>query len=212
MDEKIEISVRTLSGGSFQVTARLSSSVRALLDHEMLHNDARSPTSRAIFLHRGKQINPDLSLAMHGVKPNDEITVVFVKTGNRIRDDDRILDENVPNDEKQQRILFEEALRVSDVAFILLESSKNATTIYRSLIESQDESFSEEDESGEEFPTVIPQNKPDHVRCEPLPACWSEDSEAELESNDESDTDIIETIRDRCPSGAIMKQNCGNEW
>ncbi|OHT15958.1 hypothetical protein TRFO_13645 [Tritrichomonas foetus] len=204
MDDEFQLTIKTITGKSSTVVSKRSATVRSLLASAGMNF---SPNSYPIFLHKGNVLNPDLSLAKNNLQQNDTI-ILMVRKAIQTQ---QITEEPINNEERQQKVLFEEALRVSDVAFVLLESSRSASTIYRSMIESQEDSFSEDDENTDEFPTNLDWES-NIARIDPLPVCWSEDSEDDIESNEESDTDFIEALRDRCPSGAIVKPNCGNEW
>lgn len=207
MDEELEINFKTITGETTNLSVKKSESVRSLLKSANL-NFARG--SFPTFFHNGKKLNPDLSFAAQDVHNQDVIVALVPKAPRQ---------NNYPthfvSPQERQRALFEEALRVSDVSFILIDSSDKSLNIYKSIIESSDESLAEDDDYIDEFSNGIPKSiisGSTEARVDPLPVCWSSDDyENESDSNKKSDTNIIQILHNRRCSGKMADPNCGNE-
>lgn len=207
MDEEIQLTVKTVTGQTSIVNVKRSETVRSLLKSANISFPTGSFPS---FFHDGKLLNPDLSFLVQNVRNHDLIVALVHKVPQQ---------QNYPShyvsSQERQRVLFEEALRVSDVSFILVDSCDKCLNIYNSYIESSDESLAEDEDYIDEFSnenqkSVIAGST--EVRVDPLPVCWnSDDYENEQESNKKPDTNIIQILHNRRCSGAIADPNCGNE-
>jgi hypothetical protein len=104
-------------------------------------------------------------------------------------------------------MLFEEALRVSDVSFLLVEASGSVALVYRSSLE-EEEALDAAEIVEPEIPTVIGQT--DSIPETPLPRCWFD-----CENGENGDSENESTgggFRPHCCRGELMSQNCGKEW
>lgn len=206
MDEELQLIVKTVTGQSSTVMVKQSQSVRSLLKSANIKFPSGSFPS---FFHDGKQLNPDLSFSIQNVHDKDLIVVLVHKVPKQT---------NYPSPyisaQERQRILFEEALRVSDIGFILIDSCDKSSKIYDSMMESSDSTAEDEDyidEFSNENPKSIIAGSTE-ARVDPLPVCWSsDDCENDPESNRKPDSNIIHIIHKRRCSGAIADPNCGNE-
>ena len=204
MDEEIQLTVKTVSGQTSIVNVKKSDSVRSLFKSP---NVNFPPGSFTTFFHGGKQLNPDLSFLVQNVRNQDLVVALIHKIPQQ--------PPHFMSPQERERILFEEALRVSDVSFILIDSSDKSQNIYNSFIESSDDSLAEDEDYIDEFSnenqkSIIAGSTEAWV--DPLPVCWSSyDCENELESNKKPDTNIIQILHNIPCSGAIAGPNCGNE-
>ncbi|KAH0794190.1 hypothetical protein GPJ56_001793 [Histomonas meleagridis] len=82
--------------------------------------------------------------------------------------------------EKQQKELFEEALRVSDVSFLLFDYYRSSSNAYSAILRQQELSMQSNESNEETFDTII-QNSSDSISSEPLPPCWIQEDEANSE-------------------------------
>lgn len=207
MDEEIQLTIKTITGQLSIVSTKPSESIRSLLKSANITLPVGSIPS---FFHDGKLMNPDLSFATQNVHNNDSIVVLVRKIEQQ---------KNYPSDfmrsQERQRVLFEEALRVSDVSFILIDSSDKSLNIYNSYTDSSDESLAEDDDYIDEFSNRSPKSVisgSTEARIDPLPVCWSSDDlENEPESNKKTDPNVMQIFHKRHCSGTIADPNCGNE-
>lgn len=146
--------------------------------------------SQLVCVAKGSQLQLDLSLAVQGIKPNDTIFVLYKKNKYSDRDVRRrgiefSLKEEIRNhmreSERQQRELFEEALRVSDMSFLLFDYYKTSTNDYVALL-AQSENRDDEEEDVREA-TLIDPEKPKEISEQPLPTCWPSNDEKDVDHN-----------------------------
>lgn len=205
METSIPIKISTVSGNSLTVHPQPTETVRSIMNSAMIESP---PNSQMICLSRGAQLQMDLSIGIQGLEPNDTIIVVFKKKRQKIKS--KIDDADFSTIERQQKELFEEALRVSDVSFLLLEATRNATSIYRSIIQMQSDQMSDSENSSDDYSTVLAVEENERISSSPLPVCWDTDSD---DQSSESDTEsYMPPINTQCGSGALMQPNLGKEW
>jgi hypothetical protein len=69
--------------------------------------------------------------------------------------------------------MYEEVLRVSDVGFLAVESSRQAEMIYKSMLAEREEDYSDSDfSSDDEYLTSVVSGPGPAVSSQPLPKCW----------------------------------------
>jgi hypothetical protein len=122
------------------------------------------PNSYPICLLHNVRLHLDLSLAHQSVKGSDVLYVVFRKCTAPQRG-------QIPRSRSASG--FEEALRVSDVAFLCVDSSQRPAVIYQAMFEEQDETDFD-DEAQSQVLTVTDEAPGTRtVSDAPLPQCWS---------------------------------------
>ena len=154
MDEPLQIRVETVSGNVCLATPKRSATMRAVLAEVF-----GAVEGKPYCLLRGRQLALDLSLAAQGVQSLDTIHVVFVRPAATKK---RELEGDAAR--RHEKALFEEALRVSDVAFLLFETSRRSNLLYSAFT---DESDIEETEVEQ---TVVENSQ--RISDAPLPPCW----------------------------------------
>ncbi|KAH0785363.1 hypothetical protein GPJ56_010774 [Histomonas meleagridis] len=79
--------------------------------------------------------------------------------------------------ERQQKELFEEALRVFDLSFLLFDYYRSSISAYQSMLNQQELSISQyECNSNEQDETVL--ETTNSVSSEPLPTCWQQEEDS----------------------------------
>ena len=157
--------------------------------------------SRLVCVAKGSQLQLDLSLAVQGIQPNDTIFVLYQK--NKLSNDgfdgrnfNLILREKIRNRmkefERQQKELFNEALRVSDLSFLLFDYYKTSTNDYKTILSQSEEKHDDELKQV----TMIDPEKPKDISDQPLPTCWPNDSEQNMNENLVFDNQCKENIFD----------------
>ena len=137
---------------------------------------------------RHQQLYLDLSLSYQGIKDSDTISILMQKHKTHTTKNTKtsLLLNLALQEEKRQKEMLDEFVRVSDVSFILLDASPAATSTYQMMYEHQQ---MQAEQNQQEIPpetTVIPQ-KTDSPIIEPLPKCFDNDSEIqETEPDSES--------------------------
>jgi hypothetical protein len=160
MDEQIFVSLRTVSGQPRLLSPKRSMTVRDLL---AIADISCPANSSPLCLYRGSHLELDLSLARQHIENESTIVVAFRRGSPlrpTVRDDPGFL---------------QEALRVSDVSFLELESARNGSLLYQAMLDEQLESDSDDDEEPERviFLTVIDESaRARGVAEAPLPPCW----------------------------------------
>jgi hypothetical protein len=156
MDEQISVSLQTLSGQPRLLSPRRSMTVRDLLT---IADISWPANSSPLCLYRGSHLELDLSLARQNIEDLSTIVVAFRRGSPRrpaVRPDPGFL---------------HEALRVSDVSFLELESSRHGSLLYQAMLDS--ESDDEEDPERVIMLTVIDESARSRGVAEaPLPTPW----------------------------------------
>ena len=152
----MQIRLQTSSGDLCIVHPKCSETMRSILCSAFGSADNYSTC-----VLNGNIIPLDLSIASQGVKEND--TIYVVSRRQKVKKAKRWERDAV---ERYERTLFEEALRVSDVSFMILESSKGANLMYRSLME--------EDSEDEEYRSQTIVENSQAISDQPLPVCWND--------------------------------------
>lgn len=119
-----------------------------------------------ILLHNGKCLCPYLSLAAQGVVDNDFIVVHSIET-------EPPLYQEFPFEEQetgQNDNVFEEILRLADVAFIPYETSRYGFLVYEQMT-TETKQDAEDDFPQEETHVTA---KPKRISTAKLPICWEE--------------------------------------
>jgi hypothetical protein len=115
-------------------------------------------------LYRGSRLQLDLSLAHQNIEDLSTIVVAFHRRSFTMR---------APTPTRSG--ILQEALRVSDVSFLELESSRHGALIYEAMWAEQEQSGSDDEEDPEAVTvlTVIDESKQGRKVAEtPLPTCW----------------------------------------
>ena len=94
--------------------------------------------------------------------------------------------------ERQQKELFNEALRVSDLSFLLFDYYKTSTNDYKTILSQSEEKHDDELKQV----TMIDPEKPKDISDQPLPTCWPNDSEQNMNENLVFDNQCKENIFD----------------
>jgi hypothetical protein len=159
MEAPLTVTLRTISGGSHCLSVRTLMTVREVLS---LAGLSVPPDSSALCLLRNSPIHLDLSLAHQRVRDSDVLLVLFRR---RPR----------PPPVRRPMSIFEEALRVSDVAFLSAESGRLGSAMYRAMLDDQDALDSDsDDDAPEQILTVIDESAQGRkISDSPLPQCWS---------------------------------------
>ena len=156
MDEPLQIRLETASGKVCWVTPKRSATMR------MVIAETFGPVPGTLFcLLRGQQLQLDLSIASQGIQPHDTIHVVY----GRWRPKQRELESERAR--RHEKGLFEEALRVSDVAFLLFETSRRSNLLYSAFAEETRRTQEKEVEQ-----SVVENSQ--RISEAPLPPCWLE--------------------------------------
>ncbi|KAH0791392.1 hypothetical protein GPJ56_004696 [Histomonas meleagridis] len=176
----MEITLRHMNGSWVPVHSKKSDTVRSLLVSAGI---PVPQNCQLICVSRGNQLHLDLSLGIQGIKENDTIFVLCQKNNNLIQSDKNKIDfesyKKTDNLEKQQKELFEEALRVSDLSFLLFDYYQPSSYLCDDFLKRQVEACYIPSPCDEE--TVIDEKPPDKVISDPLPVCWeSETSDSEF--------------------------------
>jgi hypothetical protein len=161
MDESISISLRTMSGEERRLFPKRSITVRELLSVAHLPTPANASP---LCLYHGSCLQLDLSLANQQIKDMSTIVVAFRRSAFAMRPPDR-----------DHSGLLQEALRVSDMAFLELEASRHGSRLYKAMLADL-ESGSDEDDDPEAVNvlTVIDESSQGRRVAEaPLPPCWA---------------------------------------
>ena len=181
MDEMLNLTLQQINGDSISMKVHSSDTPRHFLNTYHI----TTPTNHTLLLFvQTNQLYLDLPLSAQGVKNGDYLTMIFQRISNKKKPTrlDRIQTQNelVPLEpslsEKHERELFEEAIRVSDVSFLLFDSSICEASLYKQMYESQLESLESSFQNEKKYPTVV---KPaSGISTDPLPLCWDTDNQA----------------------------------
>lgn len=153
MDDRLQLRLETLSGKVCTVTPKCSDTMRSIITDSF----GTAEGSPSCFVN-GRPISLDLSLAIQNVKPFDTVRILF-RQPKRVEKRESCTD----SVERHEQELFEEALRVSDVSFLLIEASNMSNLFYSAFTD-------ESDEESEIEQTVVENSQ--NISEEPLPPCW----------------------------------------
>jgi hypothetical protein len=114
-------------------------------------------------LYRGSRLQLDLSLAHQHIEDLSTIVVAFHRRDPRIR-----------SVGPGRHGIFEEALRVADLPFLGLESSRHGAVVYKAMFEEQEEGSDDEDDPEDITLLTVIDESPQARRIAetPLPPCW----------------------------------------
>jgi hypothetical protein len=162
MDEHISVSLRTISGQPRLLSPKRSMTVRDLL---AIADISWPANACPLCLYRGSHLELDLSLAHQHIEDLSTIVVTF-RRGSPLRPSAR----HGPG-------FIHEALRVSDLSFLELESARHAPMLYQAMLDEQLDSDSDDENDPERMVilTVIDESARSRGVAEsPLPPCWAQ--------------------------------------
>jgi hypothetical protein len=163
MDDAVPLVLWTDSGVRQSISSKRSATVRSVL--AAAHLEA-PPNSYPVCIWNGLSLQLDLPLSVQGVNGSADIFIVYrpnsIPRGNVFEDDNR-----------RQQQLYEEALRVSDISFFMVEASRHGDMLYKSMLVDQCASDQDSEADDEITLTVIDESgQKNHIPSEPLPKCW----------------------------------------
>ncbi|OHS95733.1 hypothetical protein TRFO_10386 [Tritrichomonas foetus] len=184
MDAELNLILCPFTGKTVPLHMKKSDTVRSVVEAARI---PVPPNTQLICVSHGNQLQLDLSLGIQGIKSNDTIVVLCKKLGRTPNsrnssnlDNSNITGQNIQNVsrldvfEEQQKSLFEEALRVSDLSFLLFDYYRTSSTVYQEILSQQEEQFSDTSEE-DDYPSQLPENP--HISEDPLPTCWGTQSQ-----------------------------------
>jgi hypothetical protein len=144
------------------------------------------PNSSPLCLFKNSPIHLDLSLAHQCVRNSDVLYVIFKRQPR-------------PSPVGRSKSIFEEALRVSDVAFLSVESSRLGSSMYAAMLADQEALCSDDDnddDAQEQVLTVIYESVQGRkVSDSPLPRCWSARRDS---PRDDGQQPIVARMKPQC--------------
>lgn len=166
MEEPISITLSPTSGPPKTVHCFPSDTLRSVV----AANFPRNQISLISCEIGGHHLEMDFSLA--GQNVTDGSTVRVVVRPRRIhRETQRVPSAQMKRSERKQE-LFEENLRVTDVAFAVIECFKGAPGIYETMMRDQDMDGLQDYYYEDRPRTYGVDETPTKVSTEPLPVCW----------------------------------------
>ena len=172
MDAELNLTLRPLVGNTVPLHMKKSDTVRSVVEAARI---SVPPNTQLICVSHGNQLQLDLSLDFQGIKSNDTIVVLCKKLGRNPNGKNMIKPESrLDVFEEQQKSLFEEALRVSDLSFLLFDYYRTSSTVYQEILNQQEEQQDEDEEDEEEIKSKIQESR--SISVDPLPTCWEQPS------------------------------------
>lgn len=170
----LNITLQKINGESISLQASQYDTPRHILS--LNHISEPQNSKLFLFVHK-RQLLLDFSFKVQGVQNNDYITMVIEKLS-KIRQKGKYssnlvnIQKPIFDPEHHDKEIFEEAIKVSDIGFLLIDSSISESAIYKQMYESQKEidasNSAEEDEA--EIPTII--EPASEISIQALPPCW----------------------------------------
>ena len=191
MDKELHVTLRPLGGSVVLVQSKASETVRSLLAAAGFESDQNT---RLICVSRGNQLQLDLSLGVQGIQTNDIIFVLchkekIVKKTDNFNDNVCFSERMRCLKKDKQNELFKEALRVSDMSFLLFDYYQPSSIVYQNYLSIQDD-LCDASDNGEEETILEDEGIDKKISESPLPVCWDSDSESFLDEEEES-ADLI---------------------
>ena len=211
MDVNLNVTLQSADGQPFPLSPKKTDTVRSVIEAA---NIVTPPNTQLICMYKGNQLKMDLSLGFQGIQTNDTIFLVYKKVVRRkkkkaARKDDfevvNALDPDAQQFVRRQNSIFEEALRVSDLSFLLFDYYRRTSNVYDLILQQQEEKNTNNSQAN--VSKTILSHQSNDVSCEPLPVCFKKQISIEAEEGD----NVLSSMGNLANCHDMMKHQDGSD-
>ncbi|OHT13552.1 hypothetical protein TRFO_03298 [Tritrichomonas foetus] len=188
MDAILNVTLWPAAGKHIPLTPKRTDTVRSVIEAAQIKSP---PNTQLICISNGTQLKMDLSLGVQGVQTNDTIFVIYKKIRKYRRkkagQPAEVIEQIDPEAQRfvrRQNGIFEEALKVSDLSFLLFDYYRRTSTVYDLILQQQEEKLTTNEIPAEELTVLSP--KLDDVSIDPLPLCFRSGQASETDEDNDS--------------------------